>query len=125
MSDCTTILILKMTDLWIRHMQDICTENPDAEIVSELEEMVQLREQVLAIYTKTVEDQNMIDFVPTSISDFIEEHESEAMPVFVELFSEKPLQYLVRSNRPLSQSTADLLDEEFVDMIVLDQLPIR
>jgi hypothetical protein len=126
MSNSETKLLLLMSDVLIRHVEEALNDAPDDdEIETELQELITTREAVLSIYNESMKEQNIIDFVPKNVSDFLTEHQPDVFPISVELFSEKPVQYLLKTAMPISQKTADLLDQEFEDMIVLEYLPIR
>jgi hypothetical protein len=114
-------LLLKQSDVIIRHIADGYEENPDEITKLELDEFIMLREQVEHIYINSQKEQEIVKSIPAEITRYLKMNNISAQ---ISIFNEKPLQYLVESSSPLPRHIADGLEELWPDIIVLNEKPI-
>lgn len=104
-------LLMRMSELWIAHIQDAAPDDP------ELEELRALRGRIVARHEEAVRN------IPNEIIQIIDDTDPYCGTVTVTTFSDKPLKFLVEAQTPILYQTTVFLDECFPDMIVLAASP--
>ena len=124
-----TKLLLMVSDLWLRHMNEaragMAPGEPLAELTRELVMLESLFNEVRTDLQRREEVDAANNVLLTEIMSYLQEHDPDAFPAKVAFIGEPPrVQVYVRTASPISQATADYMDEHWPGMIVLNFAPV-